>query len=70
MMAGNFAEEETHAVATQHACLSSQLVYPDCKKLSDEVVAWLSAWSEVQPFSCWLTQVVLEKRPLNGLLSV
>ena len=64
-----------------------------CKKLSDEVLVWLSVWSEVQtvciwpswchchpktpsslasfqsrlilPFWYWLTQVVLEKRPLN-----
>ena len=55
--------------------------HPACKKLSGEVLAWLSAWSEVQlppiiscsskiqnglPFWCQLTQVVLEKRPLNG----
>ena len=65
--------------------------HPACKKLSVEVLAWLSVWSEVQmiciwsswchcypiiscsskiqnglPFWCWLTQVVLEKRPLNG----
>jgi len=62
--------------------------------LSDEVLAWLSVWSEVQmiciwsrwchchpiiscfikiqiglPFWCRLTQVVLEKRPLNRCLS-
>jgi len=61
------------------------------KKLSGEVLAWLSVWSKVQmiciwsscchchpiiscsskiqnglPFWCQLTQVVLEKRPLNG----
>jgi len=60
---------------------------PACKKLGDEVLAWLSVWSKmqiisycpadataslsslaslkstsVQPFWCWLTQVVLEKR--------
>jgi len=60
-----------------------------CKKMSDEVLAWVSVWSEVQmmciwsswchchysflaslkfrmvePFWCWLTQVVLEKRYL------
>ena len=60
----------------------------------DEVLAWLSVWSEVQmiciwsswchchpiifccskiqnglPFRCWLTQVVLEKRPLNAVKS-
>ena len=65
-----------------------------CKKLSDEVLAWLSIWSKVQiiciwsswchchpiiscsskiqnglPFRCWLTQAVLEKRPLNGCSS-
>jgi len=64
------------------------------KNLSDEVLAWLSVWSEVQmiciwcswshchpiiscsskiqnglPFWCRLTQVVLEKRPLNGCSS-
>jgi len=56
--------------------------HPACKKLSDEVLAWLSIWSEVQTiciwsswchwhpiFSCfWLTLVVLEKKPLNGCL--
>ena len=60
------------------------------RKLSGEVVAWLSVWSEVQiciwpswchchslslasvksrlvlPFRYWLTQVVLDKGPLNG----
>ena len=64
-----------------------------CKKLSDEVLVWLSVWSEVQTVCLWpswshcipnavhhllphlnrlvltfwycLTQVVLEKRPLN-----
>jgi len=62
------------------------------QKLSDEALAWLSLWSEVQmiciwsswchchchpivscsskiqnglPLWCWLTQVVLEKQPLN-----
>jgi len=55
-------------------------------ELSDEVLMWLSVWSEVQtvcrpktpsspaslksrlvlPFWYQLTQVVLEKRPLNG----
>jgi len=68
--------------------------HPACKKLSDEVLMWLSVWSEVQivcilsrwchwypktpqslasfksrlvlPFWYRLTQVVLEKRPLNG----
>ena len=62
------------------------------KKLSDEVLAWLSVWSELRMIctwsswchchpisSCfvkiqigltWLTQIVLEKRPLNGCLSV
>ena len=64
--------------------------HPACKKLSVGVLAWLSAWSEVQtciwpswchchslslapvksrlvlPFRYRLTQVVLEKRPLNG----
>jgi len=65
-----------------------------CKKLSGDVLAWLSVWSKVQmiciwsswchchpiiscsskiqnglPFWCRLTQVVLEKRPLNGCSS-
>ena len=67
------------------------------QKLSDEVLVWLSVWSEVQivfmwsswchchpktvsslasfisrlvlPFWCQLTQVVIEKRPLNGYSS-
>ena len=65
--------------------------HPACKKLSGEVLAWLSVWSKVQmicirsswchyhpiiscsgkiqnglAFWCRLTQVVLDKRPLNG----
>jgi len=68
--------------------------HPACKKLSDEVLWWLSVWSDVHivciwsswcschpqtpsslvsfksrlvlPFWYQLTQVVLEKRPLNG----
>jgi len=66
--------------------------HPACKKLSDEMLAWLSVWIEVQTICVWsrrchcqaiipcfmkiqigltflvwywLTQVVLEKRPLN-----
>jgi len=63
------------------------------KIICDEVLAWLSVWSEVQMICiwltwfhchpilswffkiqigfillCWLIQVVLEKRPLNGCL--
>jgi len=30
-----------------------QEVHPVCKKLSDEVLAWLSAWSEVQIVCTW-----------------
>ena len=68
--------------------------HPACKKLSSEVLAWLSVWSEVQaciwpsgfhchslslasvksrlvlPFWYWLTQVVPDKRPLNGCVCV
>ena len=70
--------------------------HPACKKLSGDVLAWLSIWSVVQmiymcsswchyhpiiscsskirngiglPFWCRFTQVVLEKRPLNGCSS-
>jgi len=71
--------------------------HPACKKMSDEVLVWLSVWSEVQivciwsswchcipkphhllpqfksrlvsPFWYWLTQVVMEKRPLDGCSS-
>jgi len=68
--------------------------HPACKKLSGEVLVWLSVWSDEQticiwsswchchpiisccskiqnglPFWCRLTQVVLEKRPLNGCSS-
>jgi len=64
--------------------------HPACKKLSGEVLAWLSVWSEMQMICIWssfcrchpviscsskihnglpfwyrLTEVVLEKRPLN-----
>jgi len=28
--------------------------HPACKKLSDEVLAWLSVWSEVQMICVWL----------------
>ena len=68
--------------------------HPACKKLSGEVLAWLSAWSKVQtcirpslchclslslasvksrlvlPFWYRLTQVVLDKGPLNGCVCV
>jgi len=27
--------------------------YPVCKKLSDEVLAWLSVWSELQMICIW-----------------
>jgi len=27
--------------------------YPACKKLGDEVLAWLSVWSEVQVICIW-----------------
>jgi len=27
--------------------------HPPCKKLSDEVLAWLPVWSEVQMISIW-----------------
>jgi len=27
--------------------------HPDCKKLSDEVLAWLSVWGEVQMMCIW-----------------
>jgi len=27
--------------------------YPACKKLSDEMLAWLSVWREVQVISIW-----------------
>jgi len=67
--------------------------HPACKKLSGELLVWLSVWSKVQmicygpsdatathhillqksqnslPFWCWVTQVVLDKRPLNGCSS-
>ena len=74
--------------------VGSQEEHPACKQLTDEVLVWLSVWSEVQsvcissswchchpktpsplatfksrlvlPFQYWLTQVVLEKRLLNG----
>jgi len=52
------------------------------KELSVEVLAWLSAWSEVHIICIWsvqlmplpprhlrLTQLSMEKRPLNGCLS-
>ena len=68
--------------------------HPACKKLSGGVLAWLSAWSEVQtciwPSWChchslslasvksrlvlhfwyWLTQLVLDKGPLNVCVCV
>jgi len=30
-----------------------QKEHPTCKKLSDEVLAWLSVWSEVQMICIW-----------------
>jgi len=69
--------------------------HPAHKKLSDEVLVWLSVWSKVQMICIWstwchchpsslvsvksrmvlsfwyqLTQVVLEKRPLNGCSNI
>jgi len=29
--------------------------HPVCKELSDEVLAWLSVWSEVQVISIWFS---------------
>jgi len=29
--------------------------HPACKKLSDEVLAWLSVWSEVQMICIWFS---------------
>ena len=77
--------------------VGQQEEHPACKNWSDEVLVWLSVWSEVQivciwsswchchpktpsslassksrlllPSRCWLTQAVLEKRPLNGCSS-
>ena len=73
-----------------HCWLGTRKSIRPAKKLSDDVLVWLSVWSEVQivciwsgwchcipsslasfksrlvlPFWYWLTQVVLEKRPLN-----
>jgi len=33
--------------------LGHQEEHPACKKLSDEVLAWLSVWSEVQMICIW-----------------
>jgi len=33
--------------------VGSQEEHPACKKLSDELLAWLSVWSEVQMISMW-----------------
>jgi len=49
-----------------------------CKKLTDEMLAWLSGCSEVQMICIWsswchwcrLTQVLLEEAGLNRCLSV
>jgi len=41
---------ETHSFAFSALTLlvGRQQEYPACKKLSDEVLAWLSVWSKVQ----------------------
>jgi len=75
----------------RHCCRDE---HPAYRKLSDEVLLYVSVWSEVQiiciwssrcqchpsslaslksgiglPFWFWLTEVVLEKRPLNEFSS-
>ena len=59
-----------------------QSVAVDLYKFSDEMLVWLSVWSKAQiaygpadatashfiPFWYRLTQVVLEKKPLNGIV--
>jgi len=34
-------------------CVGHQEEHPSSKKMSDEVLAWLSVWSEVQMISMW-----------------
>ena len=87
---GALSPPESTAFSALTLLVGRQEGHPACKKLSGEVLAWLSVWSEVQtciwpswchcqslslapvksrlvlPFWYWLTQVVLEKRPLNG----
>ena len=84
----------TFAFSALMLLVGRQEGHPACKKLSGEVLAWLSVWSKVQtciwpswchchsmslgsvksrlvlPFWYWLTQVVLDKGPLNRCVCV
>jgi len=42
-----------HAFSALTLLVGHQEEHPACKKLSDEVLAWLSVWSEVQMVCIW-----------------
>ena len=43
----------SHAFSVVTLLVGHQEEHPACKKLSDEVLVWLSAWSEVQIVCMW-----------------
>jgi len=43
----------TFAFSALTLMFGRQEQYPACKKLSDEMLAWLSVWSKVQMISIW-----------------
>jgi len=44
-----------HAFSALTLLVGRQEEHPACKKLSSEVQAWLSVWSEVQMTCIWLS---------------
>jgi len=48
-------EEGVYAFVALTLLVGRQEEHPSCKKLSDEVLAWLSVWSEMQMISIWST---------------
>jgi len=55
-----FPHKQIKNIVTNYSCAFSALTllagqqegHPACKKLSGEVLAWLSVWSEVQSCTC------------------
>jgi len=43
----------TFAFGTLTLLIGHQEEHPACEKLTDEVMAWLSVWSEVQMICVW-----------------
>jgi len=46
-------KKEKFAFSALTLLVGHQEKHPACKKLSDEVLAWLSVWSEVQMICIW-----------------